>query len=83
MLSGLLSEPGWDCTFCIRLRAITNNFGGWVLKFGLYGNRDMQDRAQHYAPFTFKIKLPKLRKSRNILKRDEIGRIIYAQPPVE
>jgi len=42
----------------------------------------MQDRAQHYAPFTFRIKLPKLRKAREILLRDGLGRIIHSQPQI-
>ena len=45
-------------------------------KMKLYGNWDMQDRFQHYARFKFTVQLPKLRKAREITKRDGCGRIV-------
>lgn len=47
-----------------------------------HGNRDIQDKTQHFVRFELKIKLPKLRKAREILQRDGFGRIIHSQPPV-
>jgi hypothetical protein len=41
----------------------------------------MQDRSQHYVPFTFRIKLPKLMKARNIVVRDGRGWIVRSILP--
>lgn len=46
-----------------------------------YGDRNIQDKEQHFARFEIKIKLSKLRKAREILQRDGIGIIIHSQPP--
>ena len=43
------------------------------------GDRDMQDRAQHFARFKFIIKLPKMRKTREIIERGVNGRIVYSR----
>ncbi len=40
-----------------------------------------QDVSQHYAKFEIKIKLPTLRKAREIMERDGLGRIIHSKPP--
>jgi len=48
----------------------------WDGKMKICGNWDMQDRFQHYARFKFNVQLPKLRKAREITKRDGCGRIV-------
>jgi len=45
------------------------------LKVGDSGNRTKLFEA-NYIPFELKFRLPKLRKSRTILKRDTLGRIV-------
>jgi len=46
------------------------------------GDWDTQDKAQHFVRFEIKIKLPKLRKAREIFERDEVGKIIHSRPPL-
>jgi len=48
------------------------------LEIGIFS----QDILQHYAPFVLKIKLPRVRKAREILKRDQLGRIITSKAPI-
>ena len=51
---------------------------GMGLEIGIFS----QDILQHYAPFVLKIKLPRVRKAREILKRDQLGRIITSKAPI-
>ncbi len=48
-------------------------------------SRDSQDTIKQteaiFIPFELKFRLPKLRKSRIIFERDELGKIIHSRPP--